>query len=234
MKAVILAGGLGTRLRPLTDKIPKALLTVKGKTITEHVFDILKRININEAILSIGYKAEQIKEYFGDGSKFGLKISYIVEKEPLGTAGWMNLVNKKDFKATFAVVNGDNLFDLDLKAMLEFHKENNAFVTIALTKVDDPSHFGVVELKKNKIIRFVEKPKKEAAPSNLISSGYYLFEQDVFDFLHDERKIMLEKDIFPVIAKEGRLFGFADKGQWFDTGDLERYEKVKREWKGVK
>ena len=231
MIAIILAGGEGTRLRPLTYNLPKALIPVQGKTLTEHVIDVLKKLDIDEVILSIGYMADKVKDYFGDGSKFNLKITYAVEKEPMGTAGPLILLPK--INETFVMVNGDNLFHLDFKKMLELHKKNKATATIALTKVEDVSHFGVARLEGDKILEFIEKPKKEEAPSNYINSGYYILEPKVFDIVKGKDFAMMEKEVFPKLAKEGKLFGYKDNGQWFDTGTLENYERVKNEWKGV-
>jgi len=228
MKAIILSGGLGTRLRPLTYETPKALIPVQGKTLTEHVIDVLKKLEINEIILSIGYLSEKIEKYFGDGSKFNLKISYAIEKQAMGTAGPLILLPK--INKTFVMVNGDNLFNLDFKKMLQLHKKNKAIATIALTKVEDSSHFGVAKLQEDKILEFIEKPKREEAPSNWINSGYYILEPEVFDIVKEKDFAMMEKDIFPKLAKEGKLFGYRDNGQWFDTGTFESYERVKKEW----
>ena len=181
MKAIILAGGLGTRLRPLTYKTPKALLPFQGRTLTEQVLDVLKKSNITDIYLSIGYMADKIKDYFGDGSKFGVKITYVEEKEPLGTAGPLNLLKK--LESSFVMLNGDNLFNADFNKMLEFHKKNKAVGTIALTQVDDPSHYGAARMEGDRIIEFVEKPKKGEEPSNLISTGYYILEPEVFDIV---------------------------------------------------
>lgn len=228
-KAIVLAGGLGTRLRPLTNEIPKALIPLgDGRTLTEHVFDVLKKSGVNEITLSLCHRAENIQNYFGDGSNHDVKINYVIEKEPMGTAGHLMLIPRED--ETFAIVNGDNLFDIDLKKMHEFHKENNAVVTIALTKVEDPSKSGVVKLDGNKIIEFVEKPKKGEEPSNMISSGYYIAEPEIFDYVDKKDFVMLEKDVFPKLAEEGKLFGYYHDGKWFDTGTHESYERVKKEW----
>lgn len=231
-KSIILAGGKGTRLRPLTYKIPKALIPVQGRTLTEHVLDVLKRFGVKEIILSVSYMADKVKDYFGDGSKFGVKIEYVKEEKPMGTAGPLILMEKLD--DTFIMMNGDNLFNLDLKRMYELHNKNKATATIALTQIEDVSAFGVARLEGNKILEFVEKPKKEDAPSNCISSGYYILEPDVFDLVKGKKFAMMETDVFPLLAKEGKLFGYKDKGQWFDTGTFEEYEMVKKKWKDVK
>ncbi|PIN86249.1 hypothetical protein COV19_05565 [Candidatus Woesearchaeota archaeon CG10_big_fil_rev_8_21_14_0_10_44_13] len=227
-KAVILVGGLGTRMRHLTDdQIPKALVMLKGKTLTEHNIENLKRMGINEIVLSIGHHAEKVKAYFGDGSRFGVKISYVVENEPLGTGGWMNLIDKKEFKSTFMVLNGDDILKLGKEGMAGFqglHKENNALVSIALSETGDVSIKGVAELRDDKILRFVEKPKPEEAPSNLISTGNYLFEPEVLSLMQDRVKISLERDVFPLIASKEKLCGFNPKAEWHSIGNKEEYE----------
>jgi len=230
-KAVVLAGGLGTRLRPITNEIPKQLMPIHGKSIMEHVFDLFKKYGIKDIILCVGYKADKFKEYFGDGKKFNLNITYVVEKKPMGTAGPIRLA-KDLLDDTFIVCNADELKDIDLFDMYLNHKENGGAATIALTTVEDPSAYGVARLQGNKILEFVEKPKKEKAPSNLINSGLYIFEPEVIDYIPKGRS-MLEKDVFPKLAKDEKLFGYPFSGQWFDTGTLERYEKAMKEWKDL-
>ena len=230
-KAVLLAGGLGTRLRPLTNDIPKALIDIHGKTITEHIFDLLKKYGIRDVILSVGYLKDKIKDYFGDGSKFGLNIQYIEEDTPLGTAGPLRLA-KSQLKESFIVSNGDELNKINIARMFRLHKRKNALVTIALTTVDDPSLYGVARLEGSRIIEFVEKPKKEESPSNLINAGFYIIEPEVIDMI-GEGRVMFEKDIFPKLAAEGRVRGFPFAGQWYDTGNLARLEKARKQWKDI-
>jgi len=231
-KAVILAGGKGTRLRPLTYEIPKALIPIDGKTITEHLLDLFKKYDINNIILAVGYMREKIKNYYGDGAKFGVNLSYIEEKKPLGTAGPLKLA-KDILRETFIVSNGDELKDINIAEMYNLHKKSNALATIALTAVEDPSAYGVAKLSRNKITAFIEKPKKEEAPSNLINAGFYIIEPAVLNII-PEGFAMLEKDVFPKLAKSRKLYGYPFKGQWFDTGNFERYEKALKEWKGLK
>ncbi|MDD5086309.1 MAG: nucleotidyltransferase family protein [Candidatus Nanoarchaeia archaeon] len=230
-KAVILAGGKGTRLRPITYEIPKALIPVHGKTLTEHLFDLFKNYEIKDVTMAVGHMKDKIRDYFNDGSKFGLRIKYIEENEPLGTAGPIKL-GKKLFKESFIVSNGDELKDINIEEMYRFHKENNALATIALTTVDDPSKYGVARLSGSRILEFVEKPKKEKAPSNLISSGFYIIEPEVIELIPDGFA-MFEKDVFPKLAEMGRLYGYPFSGQWFDTGNIIRYEKALKEWKDL-
>ena len=232
-KAVILCGGKGTRLRPITHEIPKPLIPVHGRPLVEHIIDLLKKYDIQEILLSVGYKKDKIKDYFGDGKRFGVKISYIEESEddPLGTAGPLKKARQL-FNESFIVTNGDELKDINLEEMYEIHKQNKALATIALTTVPDPSAYGVAELSGSRILRFIEKPPKDKAPSNLINSGLYILEPEALDII-PEGYSLLEKDVFPVVAYEGKLFGYPFSGQWFDTGDASRYERALKEWKGL-
>lgn len=235
MKVVILAGGLGTRLKPMTDEIPKPLIPINGKTLTEHVINLFKKVGVKEFILSIGHKRDMIKKYFGDGSNFNSKISYIEETEPLGTGGWLHIAKEKMpelFDDDFFVCNGDNLFALNLEAFLQKHKASGALVSDALTKVDDPTKFGIVDLDNdNFILRFVEKPSKEESPSSFANSGYYIFSPKILDHIPSQKKFMLERDLFPQLAKKHLLLGVKSQAQWHDTGTFERWEEVVREWK---
>src|SRR3989344_1111270 len=144
-KAVLLVGGMGTRLKPLTDTTPKALLKVNEKTITEHLFDLLKKYGIREVILCTGYLKDKIKEYFGDGSKVGINITYVEENSPLGTAGPLKLA-KKYLKESFIVSNGDELKNINIPRMFRLHRRKDALATLALTTADDPSQYGVAKL----------------------------------------------------------------------------------------
>ena len=230
-KAVVLAGGLGTRMRHLTnDEIPKALVKVNGRTITEIVIDNLKSMGITDVFLSIGHHAGQIKEYFGNGSGFGVRIHYLVEEEPLGTGGWMNLADKSELNETFLVCNGDDILELGNEGLERFHtlhRENNAAVSIALTETENVSEKGVAELEGSRIKKFVEKPSPDNAPSNLISTGNYLFEPEVLSLLQAKKVISLEKDLFPMIAAAGGLYGFSLDAKWYSIGTKEEYEKAR-------
>lgn len=233
-KALILAGGKGTRLRPLTYKIPKGLIGVQGKTLTEWLFELLKKYGIRDIILSIGYLADKMRDYFTDGSKFGVNIEYVEEDpdKPLGTAGPLRLA-KDMLDDSFIVSNGDELKCINIPRMFRLHKRKNALATIALTTVNDPSQYGVARLDGSRIVEFVEKPKKSEAPSNLINSGFYIIEPEVIEMIPKGKRCMLEKDIFPKLAREGRLRGFPFSGQWFDTGNFERLARARKLWKGV-
>ena len=174
---------------------------------------------------------EKVKEYYGDGSKFGVNITYVEEDEPLGTAGPLKLA--KDYlKDSFIVTNGDELKTINIPRMFRLHKRKDALATIALTTVTDPTQYGVAKVSGSRILEFVEKPKAEEAPSNLINSGFYIMEPEVIEMIPNGFS-MLEKDVFPKLAKEGRLRGFLSEGQWFDIGTLERYETAKKKWMGI-
>ena len=230
-KAVILVGGKGTRLRPLTLKTPKCMLEVQGKTVTEHLFDLFKKHGIRDMIISVGYLKEKVMDFYGDGSKFGVNITYVEEDEPLGTAGPLRHA-KHLLNDSFIVTNGDELKNINIPRMFRLHKRKEALGTIALTTVTDPSHYGVARLSGSRIIEFVEKPKPEEAPSNLINAGFYVLEPKIIDMI-PKGFSMLEQDVFPKLAKEGKLRGFPFEGQWFDMGTPERYDAAKKKWEGT-
>ena len=230
--AFILSGGKGTRLRPITYEIPKALVPVHGKPLIEHLFDLLKKYGVNDVVLSVGHMKDKVISKKDEWSRLGLDISFVEEQKALGTGGPLRLAKDKLTK-TFIVSNGDELKNINIMEMYEAHKKNRALVTIALTTVNDPSQYGVARLEGNRIVEFVEKPKKDKAPSNLINAGFYILEPEVTEMI-PEGKCSLEKQIFPKLAKMGRLFGFPFSGQWFDTGNLDRYERALKEWKGIK
>jgi len=229
---VILCGGKGMRFRPITYEIPKVMLPIQGKPILEHIIELFKKFGVHQVYLSVGYLKEKIKDHFGDGRRFGLKIDYLEENEPLGTAGPLRMLADK-VDRPFYVANGDELKDVDLEEMFKAHIDNRGRITIALTTVEDPSQYGVADLSGSKIIRFIEKPPKGEAPSNLISSGLYILDPSVIGMIPGDGFAMLETDVFPKVAAEGRLIGYPFSGQWFDTGNIERYERALKNWKGI-
>jgi NDP-sugar pyrophosphorylase family protein len=229
--AFILAGGKGTRLRPITNEIPKPMVPLHDKPILQHALDLFKKYGITEIVMSIGYKGEKIKEYFGNGSRFGVNITYVEETEPLGTAGPLNLA-RQYLTDTFVMCNADELKNIDLNEMYLFHKDNGALASIALTTVSDPSQYGVAKLTGSKILEFIEKPEAGTAPSNLINAGLYILEPAVLDIV-PKGVSSIERDVFPKVATDGKLFGFPFSGQWFDTGTLERYEEAMQKWTDI-
>ncbi|MBU0470393.1 MAG: HAD-IIB family hydrolase [Nanoarchaeota archaeon] len=227
--AIIVAGGLGTRLRPLTDVTPKPLLPIRGKPIIEHALLNFKKHGIKNIILSIGYKAEQIKEYFGDGSRWGVNISYSIETEPLGTGGAIKLA-AKDLTQPFFLAWGDNLMDIDFTRMKEEYFQKAAPLIMALTPREDVENFGVAKLDRYKIISFVEKPNREEAPSNLINAGAFILHPDCLTIL-PKGKSSIEKDCFEKIAGKGKISSFIHEGQWFPTDTLEKYDLANSQFK---
>jgi len=222
MKAIILAGGFGTRLRPLTDTIPKPLLPIKNKPIIEQAILNFKKYGIKDIILSIGYKADMIKEYFGDGSKIGVNIEYIVEDEPLGTGGAIKKASE-NLKETFLAINGDNLADFNWKKIISEHQKNQAKISLTLYPVEDVTQFGIAKLEGDKILEFIEKPTVEEAPSNLNNAGAYVIESGVLDMLPNGFS-MIEKDCFEKLAPQGVIYSSIHEGQWYPTDTIEKYQ----------
>ena len=221
---IIVAGGLGTRLRPLTENTPKPLIPIRGKPIIEHVNRNLKKHGITNIIISIGYKAEQVQEYFGDGSSLGISISYAIETEPLGTGGAVKLASK-NLTNPFFLVWGDNLMDINCSRMEQEFLSAGTPLIMALTPREDVENFGVAKLEGKKIITFVEKPKREEAPSRLINAGAFIIDPSCLSLL-PEGKSSIEKDCFEKLAPQGKIAAFIHHGQWFPTDTLEKYHRA--------
>lgn len=230
--AIILAGGLGTRLKPLTDVTPKPLLPIKNKPILEHILENLQKNGIKKVILSLGYKAEQIQNYFGDGSQYGLNITYIIETENLGTGGAVKQACQ-DLNRPFFLLWGDNLCNIDLQDMHKNYLRDASQVTMALTPREDVENFGVAKLEKNKIITFVEKPKREEAPSNLINAGIFIIDPLCLKIL-PEGKSSLERDCFEKLAPLGEITYYLHQGQWFPTDTLEKYYSAEENFRPLR
>ena len=232
-KAFILAGGKGTRLRPITYEIPKPMVPIKGRPLIEHTIELLKKYDIRDIIISIGFLGEKIQQYFGDGSKFGVKIRYVKELEPAGTAGPLRLAKPLLEDSPFIMINGDNLFNVNFNKATEAFFSNNTIATLVLTSVSDVSKFGVAQLQGNRILKFVEKPKPEDAPSHLINAGVYLFSPKIFDYVPDRHNSSMEYDVFPKLVEDGEMSGYVMSGQWLPAGTPEEYERAIKEWSGV-
>lgn len=222
--AIILAGGLGTRLRPLTDATPKPLLPIKGRPILQHTIENLKKHGVKMIILSIGYQAGQIQRYFQDGRQWGISLSYSIESEPLGTGGAIRQA-AKGLEKPFFLVWGDNLMDIDYNEMYKTYLRDAAQITMALTPREDVENFGAAKLQENKIITFVEKPKREEAPSSLINAGAFIIDPPCLKIL-PEGKSSMEKDCFEKLAPLGEISAYQHRGQWFPTDTLEKYAQA--------
>jgi len=227
LKAIILVGGEGLRLRPLTCNVPKPMVPVLNRPFLEHTIGSLKSHGVDEVILAICYLPDRIRQHFGDGSRFGVKMTYAVEDKPLGTGGAIK--NAEDMlDGTFVVLNGDIYTDLDLTEMVGFHRENKAKATIALTPVDDPTSYGVVELNGDKHVRgFVEKPGWERVTSNLINAGTYVLEPEVLDLIPADAFHMVERGLFPSLVERGDTFlAYASNAYWIDIGVPDDYLRL--------
>lgn len=227
MKAVVLSGGFATRLRPISYSLPKLLFPVLGKPVIYWTLDLLRKSGIDEVVLAVNYLADPLRAAVGEKYK-NIKISYSLEKAPLGTGGPIKLAaHKLKPRETFVAMNGDILAEIDLESMLRSHRKSKATVTAALHEVPDPSPFGVVQLDSAwRIQRFIEKPTLKEAPSRLVNAGIYLIKPALLRMIPAGRKVSLEREIFPVLAKRGKLRGFPFKGHWFDIGNLSDYRKA--------
>lgn len=215
-QAFVLAGGAGTRLRPYTDHVPKPLLQVGGKPILEWQFKWLAKNGVKRVLLAVGYKAEQVIE-FVEGGNWMQEIDFIREETPLGTAGGLKLA-AKELDENFFMVNGDQITNLNLAEMGEFHLQKGNLATLYVHPLEDVSGYGVVEMKGDKIIRFVEKPAPEEAPSNLISGGIYALKKKILEFI-PKGKCSIEREVFPKLAEKRELNGFVSRKMVYWTGN---------------
>jgi len=225
-KAMVLAAGLGTRLRPLTDSISKPMAPVVNKPVMEHIIELLKKHGFEDIVCNLHWYADTIKEYFGDGSKWGVNINYSYEEELLGTAGGVKKVEGFFEDSTFLVISGDALTDIDLDRVMDFHDKKKGIATLVLTEVEDTSQFGVVILDKDlKITGFQEKPLTGEAKSKLANSGIYVFEPEVFDYLPEGKFYDFGKNLFPrLLADRIDYYGFKHDQYWNDVGSLDEYQ----------
>ncbi len=231
MKAVVLAGGKGTRLRPLTYAVPKPLLPVAERPMLEHIIYWLKDHGITDIIISIGYLGDQIRNYFRDGERLGVNISYIEEKEPLGTAGCLKLC-ENELGDTFVLVGGDNLTNLDLSGMIRYHKEHKPITTIALFELTHKVEYGIYDLdESNRVVGFREKPTFVYHGGTMI----FVVEPEVFkyipgDVLENPRVVNFTDHIIPKMLENGeKLIGFPFRDYWMDIGRLDEYVRINKE-----
>src|SRR5579871_3149419 len=227
LQGIILVGGEGTRLRPLTYRTPKAIVPILGRPFLEHMLVYLRGHGVTAVSLALGHLADPIRAYFGDGSRWGIDLRMVVEAEPLGSAGAIKQFQPELVRPFFAF-NGDILTNIDLTAMQQQHERRNAAVSIALMEVEDPSGFGVVELDDDqRVRRFVEKPPRELAPSRWANAGIWLFEPRTLDRIPARRRSMVETELFPeLIAANERVQGYCQRAFWVDIGTPERYLSV--------
>ena len=230
MKAVIMAGGKGTRLRPLTSNQPKPMISIANKPCMEHIVNLLKRHGFEEIVTTLGFMPEVIEDYFGDGSAWDVKMEHSVEEEPAGTAGSVKLAEDK-LTERFIVVSGDALTDADLSKAVEFHEKNGAEATLVLQEVDDPSEFGIVVVDdEGKVERFLEKPDPEEVFSYTANTGIYVLEPGILEEIPADEEYDFADDLFPKLLDEGRpVYGYVtEKPYWEDIGNIDQYLDAQR------
>lgn len=228
MRAVLMAGGSGTRLRPLTCDLPKPMVPILNRPIAEHIINLLKQNGVREVIATLYYLPDVMRDYFQDGREFGIQMTYAVEEEqPLGTAGCVkNIADLLD--DTFLVISGDGVTDFDLKAAVQFHKEKGSKATLVLAHVPNPVEFGVVITdKEQRIQRFLEKPSTSEIFSDTVNTGTYILEPEVLDYLPTDQECDFSKDLFPLLLEKGEpMYGYVAEGYWCDVGHLDAYREA--------
>jgi mannose-1-phosphate guanylyltransferase/phosphomannomutase len=227
MKAVVMAGGEGTRLRPLTSNQPKPMVSIVGKPCMEHILELLKQHGMDDVIVTVAFLPQAIRSYFGDGTSLDMNIGYSVEESPLGTAGSVRLAGDR-LDDTFLVISGDALCDVDLTRLIDFHREKGASVTIGLKSVDNPLEFGIVVTdEEGRIERFLEKPSWGQVFSDTINTGIYVLEPEVLRHIPTDRPYDFSKELFPLLLEMGRpMYGFVLDGYWQDIGNLDQYRQA--------
>ncbi|MDE0701991.1 MAG: NDP-sugar synthase [Acidimicrobiaceae bacterium] len=225
MKAVVLVGGFGTRLRPLTVTTPKQMLSVVDRPMIEYVVSTLKRGGVSEVTLALGYKEDLFRASYPDAVCGGVSLSYAVEPEPLDTAGAVRFAaDTVGIDEPFLVVNGDVLTDIDVRSLWDRHREIGAQATIALTRVQDPSRFGVVPTDaQGKVLGFVEKPSRDEAPTNWINAGIYVLEPEILGRIARGRRVSIEREVFPSVVAENGLWAVKSEAYWIDIGTPSTY-----------
>ncbi len=227
LKAVLLVGGLGTRLRPLTNDRPKSIMPVLNRPVLEHTLAYLKRYNVRDIIITLNYLPDVIKNYFKDGRDYGVNLVYCMEEQPRGTAGAVKNVESY-LDGPFFVLNGDVFSNLDLAAMYDFHRQKRAQATIALTYVENPSAFGVVATDDTgRVQQFIEKPPPGQAVTHWINAGTYILEPDVLQEIPPACNFMFEKGLYPRLLEIGKpVYGYKYQGYWLDMGKPEHYYTI--------
>ncbi|MDZ7261204.1 MAG: nucleotidyltransferase family protein [candidate division KSB1 bacterium] len=228
MRAFILVGGLGTRLKSLTNGLPKPMITVAGKPFLEHLVEKLRSEDVRDLVMCVGYGAQAIEDYFGDGSKWGVTIRYARESKLLGTAGAIKNAEPYAVKENL-VLNGDSYFDINYHQMLQAHRTRNALITIACTQAHETGDYGNILIDQDYRIKGFRE-KVAASEKGLISGGVYLFDRAVFDSIPKGQKASLEEEIFPKMVTQGKCFAFPSEGYFIDIGTPERLAKAQKEF----
>src|SRR6185312_8188553 len=223
-----MAGGEGTRLRPMTSSMPKPLLPVANRPIMEHVLRLLRRHGLTDVVVTVQFLASLVRNYFGDGEELGMSLYYANEEVPLGTAGSVKNAEEQLAGETFLVISGDALTDIDLSALIAYHKEKGALVTVCLTRVQDPVEFGItITDDEGRVERFLEKPTWGQVFSDTVNTGIYVMEPEVFDYFQPGTQVDWSSEVFPQLLAEGKpIYGYVAEGYWEDVGTHESYVKA--------
>lgn len=225
-RAVILAGGRGTQLRPYTYELPKPMLPVQGKPILAHLIERLRADGITDIIIAISYLGEKIQDYFGDGSRMGVHITYSREQENLMTGGALAQVRKLVGDSTFLVVHGDIVTDFSFSDFIGFHKAQNTIATVALTTSAEPTEFGQIKLHGTRLTQFYQHTTQPGMMSHLIHTGIYAFEPEIFSYFPQHHAAFSLEDIMKKLIENQEVSGFVFEGSWFDVGNPENYERA--------
>lgn len=227
MNVLLLAGGLGTRLMPLTENMPKPMAPIANRPWLEHLILHLKKQGVHRFVITLKHYPDKIRNYFGDGGRWGVSIQYAMENTLLGTAGAIK--NAEPYlDEQFIVLNADIVHEIELEPLLDFHRTHGGLVTIGLTEVDDPTQYGVVEQDSSgRILRFVEKPRLHEAPSNRINAGIYVMDKSVLEAIPARREVSIERETFPLLISQNQgIYGKTITGYWMDMGTKDRYRRI--------
>ncbi len=225
--ALVLAGGVGAKLRPITYELPKAMIPVHGKSMLEHQVAMLRKYGIKNVIVSLGHMHEKVRQHFGDGIGDS-RLTYLTEDRDLGTSGALYAA-REHMRDTFVVCNVDTLIDPNIPEIIEFHKKQGKVATMLLTTAERTDKSGVARMRGNSVVEFVEKPRH--SESKLVNAGFYVFEPGIKKFL--KKKGPLEKTVFPALARTGQLSGYVHDSKVYDVGSLDGYERAIKTWKDI-
>lgn len=230
MKAVVMAGGAGSRLRPLTIDRPKPMVPIVNKPVILHILELLKRHGITDVVITLHFMAEAVQDYFGDGNAFGMNIEYSIEETPLGTAGSVKLAQKY-LDDTFIVISGDAITDFDVTSIIEYHRDRKALATLTLYRVPNPLEYGVVIIdEQGRVQQFLEKPSWGEVISDTVNTGIYVLEPSILDYFDSDISFDFSKDLLPILLEKGDpMYGYVAEGYWCDVGDLSEYMRATRD-----